>query len=245
MRRMYSKEELKKLIRATISEGDQEINGTLFINSDLDASIEFIQKQYDNFARLHIYGGSADSSPTLGITWDDVHNPIEFLPEGDLYLKGKLYCEEVGENESLEYVYGEVEDGEGVSHLKKEVSHNKPIYKHLLRFQRGGTDGQPSVARGIGYIEIFNNSSTPLTLDDFKTLMGRSSFKVVVINGKGSTGGASNLENLKPLTKMINSSSTAVSVYLRDETTNEETATTFTISSGWVDFEDVSVTPLN
>ena len=121
----------------------------------------------------------------------------------------------------------------------------KKIYWHTIKFQRGGTGEQSTVSRIIGYMIILNNSPEPITSDNFLNLLSVEGFIGVVINGKGSPSGASNLQNMTTLVRIEYQSATICNAVLRDDTTNLESDLAITIGTGWVTVTDLGANPIN
>ena len=121
----------------------------------------------------------------------------------------------------------------------------KPIYWHTVKFQRGGTAETATASRLIGYMIILNNDPTPLTIDAWKELLGTQGFVGVLHGGKAANAGAANLEDMDEAIRVENYSANQINVFIRDTTTNVETAVGMTINSGWVSFNDLGVNQIN
>ena len=122
----------------------------------------------------------------------------------------------------------------------------KPIYWHTIKFQRGGTGETSSYSRLLGYMIVLNNSEDALTLSDFQGLINTPGFKAVLINGKASSAGDSNLENLSLATTINDVAENSFSVMTRNETTNVETELLgYTTTSGWALFQDLGANKIN
>lgn len=126
-----------------------------------------------------------------------------------------------------------------------ELENAKPIYWHTIFFQRGGSAEEPAVSRILGYMIILSNSDTAITLSDFQSLLATQGFVGVVINGKGASSSGSDLENMTTLTKLEYYSPTICKAYIRNDSTNIETAETISFNSGWVIFQDLGANKIN
>lgn len=126
-----------------------------------------------------------------------------------------------------------------------DIENAKPIYWHTLHFQRGGTPATSAGSRLVGYMIVLSNTSTPLTLNDFKDLLRIQGFVGVLINAKASVNGAEDLLNMDQATRITYNDGTNFTIHAINPSTNEEFLVHMTIDTYWILFEDLGVNKIN